>query len=157
MVLGHGHSKNLRGHPKMKRYKVGYTTGVFDMFHIGHLNVLKRAKERCDYLIVGVSTDEVVESYKNKKPIIPFEERVAIVESIKYVDKVVPQTTMNKVEAWKKLKFDALFHGSDWKNSDMYNKLEKELKCLGCDVVFLPHTEGISSTLLAQKLQDLKK
>jgi len=140
----------------VKKYKVGYTTGVFDMFHIGHLNILKRAKEQCDYLIVGVSTDEVVESYKNKKPIIPFEERVAIVESIKYVDKVVPQLTMNKVEAWKQLKFDVLFHGSDWQNSEMYNKLEKELNALGCDVVFLPHTEGISSTLLSQKLQDIK-
>lgn len=137
----------------MKKYKVGYTTGVFDMFHIGHLNIIRRAKEQCDFLIVGVSTDEVVQSYKNKTPIIPFSERIAIVEAIKYVDKVVPQKSMDKMEAWKELKFDALFHGSDWKNSDMYNKIENEFKKVGVDVVFLPHTEGVSSTMLVKKIQ----
>lgn len=106
----------------MKKYKIGYTTGVFDMFHIGHLNILKRAKEQCDYLIVGVSTDEVVNSYKHKKPIIPFQERIAIVGELKCVDKVVPQTSMDKMEAWNKYHFNVLFHGSDWKGSDMYNK-----------------------------------
>ena len=95
----------------MKHYKVGYTTGVYDLFHIGHLNIIKRAKELCDYLIVGVSTDEVVENYKHKSPIIPFEERIAIIEAIKYVDKVVPQVSMDKYEAWKQYKFDAIFHG----------------------------------------------
>lgn len=139
-----------------KKYKIGYTTGVFDMFHIGHLNILKRAKEQCDFLIVGVSTDEVVKTYKNKTPIIPFDERIAIVESIKCVDKVVPQVSMNKLDAWNELHFDALFHGSDWKNSDMYNHLIKELNAVGCDVVFLPHTEGVSSTLLSEKLQGKK-
>lgn len=138
----------------MKKYKIGYTTGVFDMFHIGHLNILRKAKEQCDYLIVGVSTDEVVENYKHKKPIIPFADRVTIVEAIKYVDKVVPQTSMDKLEAWKELRFDALFHGTDWQNSDMYNKIEKELNSVGCDVVFIPHTDGISSTLLAEKLNN---
>ena len=138
----------------MKKYKIGYTTGVFDMFHIGHLNILKHAKELCDYLIVGVSTDEVVEAYKHKKPVIPFEERIAIVEAIKYVDKVVPQLSMDKMAAWKELHFDALFHGTDWKNSDMYNSIETELKKVGCDVVFLPHTDGVSSTMLVKKIQD---
>ena len=138
----------------MKKYKIGYTTGVYDMFHIGHLNILKRAKELCDYLIVGVSTDEVVEGYKHKKPVIPFDERIAIVEAIKYVDKVVPQTSMDKMEAWNELHFDVLFHGTDWQNSDMYNKIEIELKKVGCDVVFLPHTKGVSSTMLAKKIQD---
>lgn len=136
------------------KYKVGYTTGVFDMFHIGHLNILKKAKENCDYLIVGVSTDEVVQTYKHKTPIIPFEERIAIVEAIKYVDKVVPQTTMDKMVAWEELHFDALFHGSDWKNSTMYNELEEVLEKVGVDVVFLPHTEGVSSTMLSEKLQE---
>lgn len=134
-----------------KKYKVGYTTGVFDMFHIGHLNILKRAKEQCEYLIVGVSTDEIVESYKHKTPIIRFEERFAIVEAIKYVDKVVPQTSMNKMDAYKKLKFDVLFHGSDWQGSDMYNKIVEEFAAVGVDVVFLPHTDGISSTLIREK------
>lgn len=140
-----------------KKKVIGYTTGVFDMFHIGHLNILQKAKEQCDYLIVGVSTDEVVKEYKGKTPIIGFEERFAIVSAIRYVDKVVPQTSMDKVEAWKRLKFDVLFHGSDWKGSDMYQKIIDEFKPLGVDVVFLPHTEGVSSTMLAEILQELKE
>ena len=135
---------------------IGYTTGVFDMFHIGHLNILKRAKEQCDYLIVGVSTDEVVEEYKKKTPIIKFEERIAIVEAIKYVDEVVPQTTMDKMEAWKQLNFDVMFHGSDWKGSDMYNHIIEKFNNVGVKVIFLPHTEGVSSTLLTEVLYDKK-
>ena len=140
-----------------RKYKTGYTTGVFDMFHIGHLNLLKKAKEYCDYLIVGVSTDEVVESYKHKAPIIPFEERIAIVSELRCVDRVVPQLSMDKMEAWKKLHFDALFHGSDWKGTDMYNKMIEEFAEIGVDVVFLPHTEGVSSTLLSDILHTLKE
>ena len=142
---------------KVKKYKIGYTTGVFDMFHIGHLNVLKKAKEQCDYLIVGVSTDEVVQSYKHKTPIIPFNERIAIVQELKCVDKAVPQTSMNKMEAWDQLHFDALFHGSDWKGSDMYNKMIEEFSAVGVDVVFLPHTEGVSSTLLSEVLHKIQE
>ncbi|MBQ2932563.1 MAG: adenylyltransferase/cytidyltransferase family protein [Clostridia bacterium] len=134
-----------------KKYKKGYTTGVFDLFHIGHLNILRRAKEQCDYLIVGVSTDELVRNYKNKTPIIAFEERKAIVEAIKYVDEVVVQDNMDKLEAWERLGFDALFHGDDWKNSDMYNSLEAGLKARGVDLVFLPHTDGISSTEIVER------
>lgn len=139
----------------MKKYKIGYTTGVYDMFHIGHLNIIKAAKQQCDYLIVGVSTDEVVESYKGKAPIIKFEERVAIVEAIKYVDQVVPQTTMDKMDAYNKLKFDVLFHGSDWKGSTMYDKIIKEFSEVGVDVVFLPHTDGVSSTMLSEVLSQM--
>jgi len=135
-----------------KKYKVGYTTGVFDLFHIGHLNILRRAKEMCEYLIVGVSTDELVQQYKNKTPVIPYEERCAIVEAIKYVDKVVPQKSMDKVAMWEKLKFDAVFHGDDWKNSSMYNELEKSFERLNVAMVFLPHTEGTSSTTIAERL-----
>lgn len=135
----------------MKKYKIGYTTGVFDMFHIGHLNILRRAKEQCEHLIVGVSTDEVVKSYKNKRPMISYEERSAIVAAIRYVDEVVPQTSMDKLEAYHKYHFDAMFHGSDWKGSDMYNKIVSDLAAVGVDVVFLPHTEGVSSTLLREK------
>lgn len=136
----------------MKKYKIGYTTGVFDLFHIGHLNVLRNAKAYCDHLIVGVSTDEVVESYKNKKPIIPFAERMAIVGAIKYVDEVVPQTSMDKRAAWEILHFDALFHGDDWKGSEMYDKYTKEFEGTGVDLVFLPHTDGTSSTTLTAVL-----
>ncbi len=136
-----------------KKYKIGYTTGVFDMFHIGHLNILKRAKQQCEYLVVGVSTDEVVKEYKHKEPIIPFSERCAIVEAIKYVDEVVPQTTMDKVAAWENIKFDVLFHGSDWKGSNLYNQYEEAFKKFQVDVVFLPHTDGTSSTELSKKLQ----
>jgi glycerol-3-phosphate cytidylyltransferase len=135
-----------------KKYKVGYTTGVYDMFHIGHLNILKRAKEQCEFLIVGVSTDELVEKYKHKTPIIPFEERMAIVAAIKYVDQVVPQFNMDKFEAWEQIHFNALFHGDDWKGSSMYNEIENKFKKIGVDMVFLPHTDGTSSTLLSEKL-----
>lgn len=140
----------------MGKYKIGYTTGVYDMFHIGHLNILRRAKEQCEYLIVGVSTDELVESYKHKKPIIPFEERIAIVEQIKCVDKVVIQNSLDKIEAWKMLHFDAIFHGDDWKGSSLYLKIEEELKTVGCDVVYLPHTKGTSSTSLVKKIQMMR-
>ena len=139
----------------MKKYKIGYTTGVFDMFHIGHLNILRRAKEHCDYLIVVVSTDEVVQNYKKKTPIIPFEERAAIVKAIRYVDEVVPQTSMDKMEAYNELHFDALFHGSDWKGSDMYNKIAEEFSRVGVDVVFLPHTDGISSSYIREKTKNI--
>lgn len=137
----------------MEKFKVGYTTGVFDMFHIGHLNILKNAKKYCDYLIVGVSTDELVRSYKNKTPVIPFEERKAIVEAIRYVDLVVPQVSMDKFSAWQELKFDVVFHGDDWKGSPMYDEVEKRLKTVGVQLIFLPHTQGTSSTLLKDALK----
>ena len=138
----------------MKKYKIGYTTGVFDMFHIGHLNILRRAKEQCEYLIVGVSTDENVMQYKHKMPVISYEQRKAIVEAIRYVDEVVPQENMNKFEAWQRLHFDVMFHGSDWKGSQMFIETEQQLAAVGCDVVFLPHTDGVSSTLLTDKTND---
>lgn len=137
----------------MKKYRIGYTTGVFDMFHIGHLNILRNAKAHCDHLIVGVSTDELVRSYKHKTPVIPFEERLAIVGSIKYVDEVVPQVSMDKFYAWQTLHFDAIFHGDDWRGSAMYNEVEKKLSEVGVDMVFLPHTQGTSSTMLKDVLQ----
>ncbi len=135
----------------MKKYKIGYTTGVFDMFHIGHLNILRRAKEQCEFLIVGVSTDEVVESYKHHLPVIPYVDRAAIVEAIQYVDKVVPQESMDKFDAWQQLKFDVMFHGSEWKNTDLYNDYERRFATVGVEIVYLPHTEGISSTMLRER------
>jgi glycerol-3-phosphate cytidylyltransferase len=125
---------------------------VFDLFHIGHLNILKKAKEQCDYLIVGVSTDEVVQGYKKKTPVIPFEERIAIVEAVKYVDEVVPQKSMDKFEAWEKLKFDAIFHGDDWKGSKMYEEIEKKFSAVGVEMVYFPYTKGTSSTILGEVL-----
>lgn len=133
-----------------KRYVVGYTTGVFDMFHIGHLNVLKNAKEHCDYLIVGVSTDKLVEAEKMKKTVIPYDERVKIVEAIKYVDKVVPQRNMDKMAAWEKYRFDMMFVGSDWKGTDRWKSLEKAFSSVGVEIIYLPHTDGISSTKLTE-------
>jgi glycerol-3-phosphate cytidylyltransferase len=140
----------------MDKYKIGYTTGVFDLFHVGHLNILKNAKSQCDYLIVGVSTDELVQDYKHKTPAISFHDRYQIVEAIKYVDKVVPQVTMNKMEAWKELHFDVFFHDDDWKSSSLYNGIEEQLKQVGCSIVFLPHTEGVSSSLIKEEIERKK-
>lgn len=136
----------------MKKYKIGYTTGVFDLFHIGHLNILKKAKEQCEYLIVGVSTDELVMSYKHKLPVIPFSDRKAIVEAIRYVDRVIPQSSMEKLEVVERLHADAVFVGSDWKGTDSWNGYEREFAQAGCEVVYLDHTDGISSTILRERL-----
>lgn len=136
----------------MQKYKIGYTAGVFDMFHIGHLNILKRAKELCDFLIVGVSTDELVQDYKHKTPIIPYAERSAIVEAIKYVDKVVPQKNMDKLEMVKEFGIDVVFVGSDWKGTSKWINYERSFAEVGCIVVYLSHTDGISSSLLRDKL-----
>lgn len=131
---------------------IGYTTGVFDMFHIGHLNILQRAKAQCDYLIVGVSTDELVEHDKHKKPIIPFADRFAIVEAIKYVDKVVPQPDKNKFAAWERYHFNKMFVGSDWKGTEAWDRFEEQLRPVGVEIIYLDHTDGISSTILRDKL-----
>ena len=138
-----------------KKFKIGYTTGVYDMFHIGHLNILERAKEQCETLVVGVTTDELCHKRKNKYPIIKEEERMAIVGSIRYVDKVVPQNDMDKFKVVKELGADAVFVGSDWKGTDAWNQYEKEFAEIGCTVVYLDHTDGISSSILRDKiLQD---
>ena len=138
----------------MKKYKIGYTTGVYDMFHIGHLNIIRKAKEQCDCLIVGVTTDELCYKRKNKYPIICENDRMEIVEAIRYVDKVVPQVDMDKIRAVKELGADAVFVGSDWKGTEAWNKYEKEFAEVGCTVVYLDHTDGISSTILRDKLND---
>lgn len=141
----------------MQKYKIGYTTGVFDMFHIGHLNILKKAKEYCDYLIVGVTSDDLV-SYKNTKTIIPHNERMAIVENIKYVDKVVSQDSMDKMAAWGEYKFDAMFVGNDWQGSEVWNEYEKKFSEVGVDIIYFPYTKGTSSTklrkLISKKLSE---
>lgn len=133
---------------------IGYTTGVFDMFHIGHLNILRRAKSQCDYLIVGVSTDELVQHDKNKLPIIPYADRCAIVESIKYVDKVVPQPDKDKFAAWERYHFNKMFVGSDWKGTEAWNRFEAQFSPVGVEIIYLDHTDGISSTILRDKLNN---
>lgn len=135
--------------------KIGYTTGVFDLFHIGHLNVLKRAKLECDYLIVGVSSDELCLSAKNKKPIIPFSERLDIVEAIKFVDEVVPQVNYDKMEAWNNLKFDRMFVGDDWKGTDKWNRIEEEFSEVGVEILYFPYTSHTSSTKLREVLEKI--
>lgn len=136
----------------MKKYKIGYTTGVYDMFHIGHLNILKRAKEQCEYLVVGVTTDRLCYERKKKYPIICEADRMAIVKELKCVDEVVSQDNMDKVAAAKKYHADAVFVGSDWKGTESWNKYEEELAQMGCTVVYLDHTDGISSTILRNRL-----
>ncbi|MDX2479021.1 MAG: adenylyltransferase/cytidyltransferase family protein [Desulfuromusa sp.] len=137
----------------MEKKIIGYTTGVFDLFHVGHLRILQKAKSRCDRLIVGVSTDGLVETYKNKKPVIPFEERIEIVSALKCVDEVVPQTHRDKIAAYHEIKFDVMFVGSDWKGSELFNEVETELAGYGVNVVYFEYTNNVSSTSLQSTLQ----
>jgi len=134
---------------------IGYTTGVFDLFHIGHLNLLRNAKGMCDKLIVGVTTDELV-SYKNKKAVIPHNERMEIVRAIKYVDAVISQENMDKFEMWKKLKFDVMFVGDDWYATDKWKEIEKQFNEVGVRIIYFPYTKGTSSTILNETLKKLR-
>ena len=137
-----------------KRYKVGYTTGVFDMFHIGHLNILRRAKELCEFLIVGVTTDELCFMRKNKYPLINQQDRMEIVRAIRYVDEVVFQESMDKLSAVKDYGCNVVFVGSDWKGTAAWDEYEKQFATCGCDVVYLDYTDGISSTIIKEKLSN---
>ena len=128
----------------------GYTSGVFDLFHIGHLNILKNAKSVCDKLIVGVTTDEFCIKYKNKKPTIPFNNRFEIVESIKYSDLVIPQKNHNKMDIWEKHKFNIMICGNDWEGTDKWNIYEKQFADLGVKIIYFPRTIGISSTKILE-------
>ena len=131
---------------------IGYTAGVYDLFHIGHLNLLKNAKSQCDKLIVGVTTDKAAE-YKNKKPFIPQQERMEIVNAIKYVDEVVPQDDLDKMVAFHKYHFYILFVGSDWQGTDKWNEYERKLAEYGAKVVYLPYTQHTSSTILQNTIK----
>ena len=135
---------------------IGYATGVFDLFHIGHLNLLRKAKEKCDKLIVGVTTDDLV-MYKNKRSVIPFAERIEIVRAIKYVDEVVPQFNMDKLDAHKRIKFDVMFVGSDWKGTEKWNKIESDFKQIGVKVIYFQYTKGTSSTMINETLRKLRE
>ena len=135
---------------------IGYTTGVYDLFHIGHINVLRNAKSLCDRLIVGVTTDDLV-SYKNKKSVIPFEERIEIVRSCKYVDLAVPQNSMNKIDALNRYKFNMMFVGDDWYKSKEWKKFEKEFNKNNVKIIYFPYTKSTSSTLINETLVNLRK
>ena len=138
-----------------KKKVVGYTSGVYDLFHIGHLNLLRNAKSMCDHLIVAVTSDELV-GYKYKKAVVPFTERVEIVRSIKYVDTVVGQYDMDKFAAWKKLKFDKMFVGDDWFETDEWKKYEGQFAKVGVPIIYIPYTQGTSSTMLNDVLKKLR-
>ena len=138
----------------MKKFIRGYTAGVFDVFHIGHLNLIRNAKELCDFLIVGVNSDELVESYKKKKTIQSLKDRMDIISSIRFVDAVVENYTLDKMSAWEKYGFDVIFIGDDWKGNERWNQTEKELNLVGVEVVYLPHTSGISSSIIRENIEN---
>lgn len=133
---------------------IGYTQGTFDMFHVGHLNLLKNAKKKCDYLVVGVNSDELVKEYKNKEVIVPLDERMAIVNAIRYVDEVVRTDTLDKMEAWNHVKYQKLFIGDDWKGNERWKKTEETIASVGAVVEYLPYTKETCSTMLREKLLD---
>jgi glycerol-3-phosphate cytidylyltransferase len=140
----------------MSKMVIGYTSGVYDLFHIGHLNLLKNAKGLCYKLIVGVSTDKLVE-YKHKRPVIPFEERIEIVRSCKFVDAAIPQEELDKYKMWEKLHFDVLFVGDDWYNTPSWKEMQEKFDKVGVRVVYFPYTKGTSSTLLNETLKTLRE
>ena len=139
----------------MKQYKIGFTQGTFDMFHIGHLNLINHAKEYCDYLIVGVNSDELVQEYKHKRPIIPEDERAEIVANIKAVDQCVITKTLDKETALKLYGFDAIFIGDDWKGNPRWEQTRIDMKKHGVDLIYLKYTSGISSTQLSDVIKKL--
>ncbi len=140
-----------------KKLIIGYTTGVFDLFHIGHVKILQKAKSLCDKLIVGVSTDSLVKKYKNKKPIIPFSERVEVIKNNKCVDLVVSQNSLDKLKNWRRLKYDVMFVGDDWYATKKWKDLDQEFRKLGVKIVYLPYTKKTSSTKINKILDDFRK
>jgi glycerol-3-phosphate cytidylyltransferase len=147
---------NLWSKSEKKAFRVGYTTGVFDLFHVGHLTLLKNAKAMCDHLIVGVTTDELV-GYKGKSPVISYADRASVVEGIRYVDQVIPQKELDKIIAWKKLKYDVLFVGDDWYESPAWESYERELKDFKVEVVYFPYSDSVSSTKINKVLEEQRK
>lgn len=140
-----------------RRALIGYTTGVYDLFHIGHVNLLRNAKSMCDFLIVGVTTDELLQDYKGKKSVIPFAERTEVVRSMRYVDAVVAQEGMDKFAAWEKLRFDVVFVGDDWFQTPKWEEIQAKFDEVGVRVVYFPYTRGTSSTLINQVLEERRR
>lgn len=144
----------------MKKYRIGFTTGVFDLFHVGHLNLFERCKEQCNYLVVAVCDDEYVLNIKNKQPVIPFGERMRIIAALKCVDEVVSISTAeveDKMLALNKFKFDVLFSGDDWKGTERYKKTEEQFAEVGVAIEYLPYTKGVSTTDIKKKMVDSDK
>lgn len=140
----------------MKKYKIGYTCGVFDMFHVGHLNLLEKCKSMCDYLIVGVCNDDYVRNIKHKEPVYNEQDRVRILEALKVVDRaelVTIEETNDKILAIEKFHFDVLFSGDDWKGSERYQKTEEQFKKYGAFIEYFPYTQGISTTQIKEKIK----
>lgn len=137
---------------EQERGTVGYVPGGWDMFHVGHLNILKRAKQECDYLIVGVASDDALLEMKGRRPIVPLAERLAIVEAIGVVDEAVVDFSRSKVQAWQRIRFDVLFKGDDWKGSPKGDQLEREMAAVSVSVFYLPYTHTTSSTALRRAL-----
>lgn len=135
--------------------RIGYAHGAYDLFHIGHLNLLRRAKERCDYLVAGVVADEVLIKHKGVTPVIPLVERLEIVGNVRFVDAAIPAQTNDKVEIWKDLRFNVLFKGNDWQGTDKGNKLERDFAALGVEIAYLPYTLATSSSALRRTLQNI--
>ena len=135
-----------------KRYKIGYTDGVYDLFHVGHLNMIEAAKKQCEYLIVGVHSDEVVNQYKHFYPIIPENERARIIGSIHGVDKVVINDVRDKLTLLERYHFNVVFIGDDWKGTERWNNFEKVLREQNVDVIYVPYTKGISTTDIKKKI-----
>lgn len=136
-----------------KKLIIGYTDGVYDMFHVGHLNMIKEAKSRCDYLIVGVHSDDVVYSYKNHYPVIDEQDRCEIINSLKYVDEAHITRSRDKIDLFTKYHFDVVFIGDDWKGTDRWNHIELELAKVNVKVEYIPYTKGISSTQIREKIK----
>ena len=136
---------------------IGYTTGVFDLFHIGHLNIIKESKKKCDYLIVAVSNDKLVFKLKKKKPVIPFKERIEIIKSLKYVDRAVEEKVDDKTKVKNKYKINIIFKGDDWKNTRKWNQLEKDLKKQNIKIIFIKYTKKTSSSLIKKILNKMDK
>jgi glycerol-3-phosphate cytidylyltransferase len=135
--------------------RIGYAPGAYDLFHIGHLNLLRRAKQNCDYLIAGVVADDVLIRHKGVTPVIPLVERIEIIRNVRFVDAAIPALTNNKIEIWKDLRFNVLFKGNDWQGTEKATRLERDFAALGVEFVYFPYTRSTSSSALRRTLQNV--
>jgi glycerol-3-phosphate cytidylyltransferase len=138
----------------MSKPRVGYVPGVFDMFHVGHLNILRNARLACDHLIAGVVSDERAAAAKGKVPVVPATERLEIVRAVRYVDDAVLEDVEEKLEMWRRLRFDVIVKGDDWRGTPKGDKLERDFASVGVEVVYLPYTVHTSSTMLRQVVSE---